>query len=177
MGQVYSKKDQKDINKIKDLQVLKPLLTNIQEQEKAIVSKMKKKDKQETLNIDFNKDFIIFSNKQIYRTYSIIGIMKTFSRNIRYNIIDLDYLLDVWYNSSGLLTKDAILNCDLLIIHGEPSLWQLNNKVMALKELITIRKTLNRKTWVFIEQANEKKFEEYYPKVINMIGNSYNSEF
>ena len=177
MGQVYSKKDQKDINKIKDLQVLKPLLVNIQEQEKSIVSKMKRKDKQDTLDIDFSKDFIIFSNKQIYRTYSTIGIMKTFNRNIKFDIIDLDYLLDVWYNSSGLVTKDSILNCDLLIIHGELSLWQLKNKEFALKELINIRKTLNKITWLYIEQADEKKFVEYYPKVINLLGKSYKSEF
>ena len=44
MSLVYNKKDQKDINRIRDLQVLKPLLLNIQEQEKAVVSKMKKKE-------------------------------------------------------------------------------------------------------------------------------------
>ena len=38
MSLVYNKKDQKDINRIRDLQVLKPLLLNIQEQEKAVDS-------------------------------------------------------------------------------------------------------------------------------------------
>lgn len=177
MSLVYNKKDQKDINRIRDLQVLKPLLLNIQEQEKAVVSKMKKKEKQDSLDIDFTKDFVIFSNKQIYKTYSIIGLMKNFNRNIKYYTLELDYLLDIWYHSSTTITKDDILNCDLLIIHGELSTWQVSNKAVALKELVNIRKTMNKITWLYMEQTNLQEFEEYYPKVTNAFGKSYRSEF
>ena len=75
------------------------------------------------------------------------------------------------------MTKDDILNCDLLIIHRELSTWQVSNKAMALKELVNIRKTMNKITWLYMEQTNLQEFEEYYPKVTNAFGKSYRSEF
>lgn len=175
MGKVYSDKDMKAISLKRDLIILKPLLSNIKEEEKTVYSKVLKNI--DTLDIDFKKSFVMISKKQIYKSYSTLGLMKYFNKNTKYFVLDLNILLDVWYNSSILINKSKLLNCDILIIHGPANTWQATNKTDALLELASIRKTMNKITWLYIEQSTLEDFEKNYPGVASALGKTYRSEF
>ena len=84
MGKVYSDKDMKAISLKRDLIILKPLLSNIKEEEKTVYSKVLKNI--DTLDIDFKKSFVMISKKQIYKSYSTLGLMKYFNKNTKYGI-------------------------------------------------------------------------------------------
>ena len=103
--------------------------------------------------------------------------MKYFDRNTKYEVIDLAFLLDIWYNNSEILDKNKILSCDILIIHGSSSINQASNKANALIELSEIRKTMRKITWLFIEGTTAQEFNTYYPGVTKSIGKTYYYEF
>lgn len=175
MSKVYSNRDMKSINLKRDLIILKPLLDNIKDEENKVYSKLIKD--LDNLDIDFKKSFIMFSKGQVYKSYSTLGIMKYFDKSVKYFILDLNILLDIWYNNSILIDKSKLLNCDILIIHGVATKWQATNKSDALKELVSIRKTMNKLTWLYIEKTSKDDFEEIYPDVTTTLNKTYRSDF
>lgn len=175
MSEVYSKKAQEDVELKRDFLILKPLLQNIKVEEKSVYSKVKSKIK--NLDIDFKTSLVMFSNKQVYKSYSIMGLMTSFNRDVKYYVVDLSILLDVWYNHSTIIDKSKLLSCDVLIMHGFNSSWQAENKKDALIELVSTRKTIGKLTWLFIEQSKSSEFNKLYPGVTKAFGKTYNSEF
>ena len=175
MSEVYNKKTQKDLELKKDFLALKPLLWNLKQEERTVNNKIKSNIN--NLNIDFKSSFVMFSKKQSYKSYSIVGLMTTFNRRTKYYVLDLSLLLDVWYNNSTLISKSKLLSYDILIIHGTGSAWQAENKKDALIELASIRKTMRKLTWLFIEQSTQQEFNNVYPEVCSSFGKTYNSEY
>ena len=171
-NEIYNKKMKKELELKRDAYKLQPLLHDIGIEQ---VSKNKVQNLKTNDDINFSKSFIMFSQKQIYKTYSVVGLMKCFNHNTKYFVLDLSLLLDVWFNSSLLINKSNLLNCDVLIIHGHAESYQAEHKSIALKELFSIRKTMNKITWLYIEGTNKQEFNTLYPEVVSSIGNCYNS--
>lgn len=163
MGKIYNKSYYDKLQLTKEIQVLKPLLLNLKQEEEKI-SKLVSSGKM-TFTLDFKRPFIVCSTSQVYKTISIYGIMNTFDRTIKYQFIDLSNLLDIWYQSSTIVPKDKLIFSDLLIVRGREDEWQVENKKLALIELVEIRKMKNRPTWLFIENITTKDFKDLYPGV------------
>ena len=175
MSIIYDKEKKKELELKRDALALKPLLWNLRTEEKGVYNKVKSNIN--NLNINFKNSFIIFSKNQIYKSYSIAGLMKSFSRNTRYYVLDLSILLDVWYNNNALINKSKLLNCDILILHGTGASWQAENKKDALLELVSIRRTMGKLTWLYIEQTNPQEFDVLYPGVSASFGKTHRSEY
>lgn len=168
MGKVYNKSYYDKLQLIKDAQVLKPLLLNLKIEEKKIPEFVM--EKKIPLNFDFKRPFILCSSRQVYKTISIYGIVNNFDRTVKYQFIDLSNLLDIWYQSSTIIPKDILLSTDVLIVRGREDEWQIENKKLALIELVEIRKMKNRPTWLFMEGLTLESFKELYPGVDKAFG-------
>lgn len=96
--------------------------------------------------------------------------MNNFDRTIKYQLIDLSNLLDIWYQSSTVVPKDKLIFSDLLIIRGRDDEWQIENKKLALIELVEIRKMKNKLTWLFMEGFTIESFKKEYPGVDKAFG-------
>lgn len=175
MSEVYSKASKKDLELKRDVVALQQLLQNIQIEEKNSLDNIKNNYKK--LHIDFTQSFIMFSQSQVYKSYSIIGLMTAYNRYTKYYILELAFLLDIWYQNSSLVDKSRLLDCDILIIRGVNSSWQAENKKDALIELINIRKSMGKVTWIFIEGATKEQFDTIYPGVSNNVYRTYNSKY
>lgn len=166
---IYSQKEINNIKYKREIKALSPLLNNINEEEKSVVNKVKRKKP----NINYKQSFLVVSNVQLYRSYSIIGIRDYFKLNTKYFILDLAMLLDIWFNNSQLIAKSSLLKCEILIIHGKAIEYQAGTKATALVELISSRKTLNKLTWLFMEDTNLENFNTLYPGVSSTLTNKY----
>lgn len=173
MSKVYDKKFLDKLSNLKDLQVLKPLLWDIQKQEPEAIKEIQELGKTD-LGIDFKESFICFSNYQVYKAYSTYGIMKFFNRNIKFLVLDFSMILDIWYDSKrlGVIDKNSLFTNDILIIKGVVDGSFAENRQQALFDLINIRKTMQKNTWFFIK-GYKGDFERYYSKVVNLIENIY----
>lgn len=174
MGSVYDRKAQKNLEAKKDFLALKPLLWNIKEEEPEVHKKIKSSLSKVDLN--FKKSFMVISKQQVYKSYSITGLMLAHDRKTKYYVLDLSLLLDVWWNSSALINKSKLLDCDILIVHGVDSTWQANHKIESMLELISIRKTMSKITWVFIEQSSSV-LNEAYNELIGALDNCHYSNY
>lgn len=164
-----------EINQKKIISFLNPLLLGIQDDENIAYNKFASTIKNKT-QFDFNKNFIMFSDFQIYRHVSILGILNTFDRTLKYKVLNLAVLLDVWYNESTLYNKDELRTCDLLIIHGINDIKFGANKSSALINLISIRKSLGKITWIFIHGCSPETYSQNQPGLLDEIKNIYNIE-
>ena len=182
--------DKDDILLCRNILPLKPLLTNITLEEKSIYKKVfkqhskKSEDSEESedtgkeikkLNYNFSKSFILFSKNQVYRTLSIYGLITQFNKNTKYRAIDLAILLNIWYNENAEIKKSDLLKDDVLIIHGKGSPLASVNKAEALVEILSTRKTLNKVTWIYIEESSLDEFDTKYPGVLTEVKSIYNS--
>lgn len=168
MGKIYNKNYFEKLQLTKEIQVLKPLLVNLKIEEERI-SKLVASGKM-TFTLDFRRSFIVCSISQVYKTVSIYGIMNNFDRTVKYQFIDLSNLLDIWYQSSTIIPKDKLLVSDILIIRGRDDEWQIENKKLALIELVEIRKMKNKPTWLFMENLKMEDFKDLYPGVDKSFG-------
>lgn len=172
MSNVYTKKKLKEIELKRDVQILEPLLWNIAEEGDIFKSvRYSIKDHNSKSSI------IVFSDKQVYKTYSILYLIKDFDRTVRYYILDFAMLLDSWWNNSTVIKKEELLDYDVLIIHGSSSIVQAEYKATALKELISTRKTLRKFTWLFIEGIDKEYFDKKYEGVVPMFDLKISSKF
>ena len=158
---------------------LRSLLTNIVDEERKIYKEVFKPNKSEEelkkLNYNFSKSFILFSKNQVYRTLSIYGLITQFNRNTKYMVLDLAILLNIWYNENNEIKKSDLLKDKILIIHGKCSSTASDWKAEALVELLSSRKTLNKVTWIYIEETNSEEFDSKYPGVVMEVKSIYNS--
>lgn len=157
---VYSKKEIDDLKLTRDRQILKPLLWNRDLEEGTATDKIK--NYLSVREIDFTKPVLIFSESQVYKTLSIIGLVKYHNRMTKYTILDLTIFLDIWFSDNSITTKNRLITTDILIIHSRPNLNNTNYKATALIELLDTRKTLGKITWLFIESMNREKFNSLY---------------
>lgn len=164
-----------EINQKKIISFLNPLLLGIQDDESIAYNKFVANIKNKT-SFDFNKNFIMFSDIQIYRHISILGILNTFDRTLKYKVLNLALLLDVWYNESTMYNKDELRTCDLLIIYGINDKKFGANKSAALISLISIRKSLGKLTWIFIRGCSPEEYSLNQPGLLDEIKNIYNIE-
>ena len=158
----------KEIQLIKAKQFLKPLLYNLSIEEGKIsdrISKMKK-----IKDLDFKQSFIIFSDVQIYKSVSVFAITKYFNRNIKYQVMSLSMLLDVWYSSydsTNIYTKDSLRTCDILILHGKNDTVYGNKKASVLVDLLNERRGYGKITWMFVDNTTIDSYKHYQPGVID----------
>ena len=96
--------------------------------------------------------------------------MNNFDRTVKYQFVDLSNLLDIWYKSSTIVPKDKLIFVDILIVRGRNDDWMVENKKLALIELVEIRKMKNKPTWLFMEGLTIKSFNELYPGVDKAFG-------
>ena len=166
---IYSKKEINDIKFKREIKALSPLLSNINDEEKLVVNKVKRKRP----TINYKQSFLVASNIQLYKSYSIAGLTKDYTTNTKYFILDIAMLLDIWFNNSQLIAKSSLLKYEILIIHGKAIEYQSETKATALIELISSRKTLNKLTWLFMEETNLESFNNLYPGVSSTLANKY----
>jgi len=173
--------DEKRINEIKQIKIqqfLKPLLYNLQEEESGISKTMAKI--KEIDNFNFKQSFLFVSDIQVYRTLSIFGIVKNFDRSIKYRVVNLSMILDIWYSSmqgSSLHTKDEIRTCDILILHGKNDTSFGDKKASVLVDIINERNSFGKLTWIFIDGTTLDGFNHYQPGVSTEIKNTLQVEF
>ena len=103
MSNLYNKEEEKALNIKRDAYKLKDLLYNIKEEENNLVEKIQQKGADFIYSKikNFKSSFIIVSKNQVYKTYSLVGIMKNYNKNVKYTILDIAFLLDVWYDHSS----------------------------------------------------------------------------
>ena len=166
---VYNKKEIEEIKLKREIKALSTLLVNINEEEPLVLDKIKTKKP----NINYNQSFLLLSNIQVYKTYSILGIAENFKLNTKYFVIDIGMLLDIWFNHSNLIDKSILLECDILIIKGKAISFQADTKATALIELVSSRKTLNKITWIYAEDTTLDSFNTLYPGVSDIVNNKY----
>lgn len=168
MGELYDEEYYKNLQLKKEAQVLKPLLSHMMEEEKkSILFLNKSSDK---LTLDFTKSLVICTQSQVYKSFSVYGIVTAFNRQVRYLQIDLANLLDIWYNQITITSKDQILSTDILIIRGRNDEFNIDNKIIALIELVGIRKMKNKPTWLFMEGLSLTQFNKDYPGIYRTFG-------
>lgn len=169
MSNVYSKKDiQKlELNKMK--QYFKSLVYDIKDEEPNIIKYIK----EHNISFDFTRSIAVFSKIQCYKSFSTYGIMKYFNKDTRYQVVEISFLLDIWFNNSTLISKDSLLECDILILHINELKWQAETKTNALLELLNTRKIMNKVTWLYIENCSSEEFEALYPGVLKLIRKKY----
>ena len=165
-----SQKKLDEINNKKIISFLSPLLLGLKDDEYYINDKCLSKN---STKFDFNKSFIMFTDVQAYRHISVIGILNTFDRTLKYRVLNLALLLDVWYNESTLMNKDDLRTCDLLIIHGTTDYRFGTNKATALIDLINTRKSYGKLTWIFIHGCEPAEFSKNQPGVLDEINNVF----
>ena len=166
---VYNKKEIEEIKLKREVKALSNLLININEEESSVLEKVKiKKPK-----LNYKQSFLVISNVQLYKTYSVIGITENFKLSTKYFILDLAILLDVWFNNSNLIDKSSLFECDILIIKGKGISHNSDKKATGLIELISSRRTLNKITWVYIEDTTLDNFNTLYPGVSDIVNNKY----
>ena len=163
------------INERKIISFLHPLLIGIQDDENLVYNKFSSNIKNKS-SFPFNKSFIIFSDVQCYRHISILGILNTFDRSLKYEILNLAVLLDIWYNESNIANKDALRTCDLLIVHGVDDAVNGFRKAAALIDLINTRKSYGKITWLFIHGCSPEQYSRNQVGVIDEIKNIYKLE-
>lgn len=129
-------------------------------------------------NIDYSHSYIMLSNSQVYKTYSIVGLLSISDKPLNYKILDLSYLLDIWYNrDSTLFSKTEIISCDVLIIKGN-ILGGIKEYVQsALIDLVNTRNTYNKVTWLYIKTDNQNGFMKEYKNVVKAYNNIYKSKY
>lgn len=158
----------KEIQILKAKQFLKPLLYNLNIEEGMISSRVQKM--KNIKDIDFKNSFIIFSDVQIYRSISVMGITRNFDRSIKYQVMSLSMLLDVWYSSydsTEIYTKDSLRTCDILILHGKNDKSFGDKKASVLIDLLDERRSYGKITWLFIDGTTADTFKHYQPGVID----------
>ena len=160
--------DKQKLERNVDLQILKPLLLNIKEEEPYLTNELK--DKFDFPSVDFTKSFVVLSNKQVYKSYSLVGLTKYHTRYTKYELVNLAIFLDIWYNQSEDYSKSILLNTDILILYGNYSNRGLDNKVEAISDLITMRKNSNKLTWLFIVGPNTASIKNKYEPTIKAAG-------
>lgn len=167
-------KSDEEISLIRNAVPLSKLLHNISNEEASIYKNINEESIQ-NMNVDFTQSFILFSKSQVYKTYSIVGLMKNYDRNTKYTVLDLGMFLDIWYNTNTIMNKPDILNPEILIIHGSAIENSATNRAACLIEMLSIRKTMNKTTWFYVEGANKTKFDNAgYGDVISMFLKVYN---
>lgn len=162
-----------EINNKKIISFLSPLLLGLKDDE-SYVDQNFNFDLDDQITFNFNRSLAIFSDIRVYRHLSIIGILNTFDRSLKYEILNLAILLDIWYNESTIISKDKLRTCDLLIIHGTNDPKFGINKSLALIDLINTRKSFGKITWLFIHGCDADTFSKDQPNVLNEISNIYN---
>lgn len=170
--------DNKKINEINEKKIisfLHPLLIGIQDDENLVYNKFSSTIDNK-VTFPFNKSFVLFSDIQCYRHVSILGILNTFDRSLKYEILNSAILLDVWYNESSIINKDALRTCDLLIIHGTNDEVNGFRKAAALIDLINTRKSYGKLTWIFINGCTPEQYTRSQVGVLDEIKNIYNIE-
>lgn len=158
----------KEIQILKAKQFLKPLLYNLSIEEGKISSRVQKM--KNIKDIDFKNSFIIFSDVQIYRSISVMGITRNFDRSIKYQVMSLSMLLDVWYSSydsTEIYTKDSLRTCDILILHGKNDKSFGDKKASVLIDLLDERRSYGKITWLFIDGTTADTFKHYQSGVID----------
>lgn len=172
MSNIYKDDFKKSLSLKRDFYVLRSLLVNIKTEEPEAI-KFVKKYNYNIPTIDFNDSFIVTSEHQIYRSISVVGIMKNFNKSVKYRVMDLALLVDIWYNQSNIFSKSELSDIDILIIHGKPFKKSAEQRTECLSELIGIRKTRNKKTWMFIETKDPNEFKTYYPGIVEYFNQQY----
>ena len=160
-------KEQLELNM--DATILKPLLINIQEEEPDMVAKLK--EKFEILSINFKKSILIISDRQVYKSYSLYGLLTCYNRLTKYFVANLAMLLDIWYNKHEFYTKMNLINPDVLIISGLSSgvSYHLD---LALAEIVTYRRNLGKVTWIFIFSPYYEQISKELNLTVKAIGSS-----
>ena len=158
----------KEIQMIKAKQFLKPLLYNLNIEEGEISEKISRMKR--IRDLDFNNSFIIFSDVQIYKSVSVFAITKHFNRNIKYQVMSLSMLLDVWYSSydeTQMYSKDNLRTCDILILHGKNDTAYGDKKASVLIDLLNERRSYGKITWMFVDGTTADSYKHYQPGVID----------
>lgn len=171
----YTDQEIQDLEVKKTAQIFKELLWRVKDEEPELYSNIEETCKKEEIN--FKDSFLMFSEGQVYKSYSIYGIMNNFNKRTKFKVVDLALLLDIWFNENTLYTKTEIITCDILILHGVPNKSAGSSKARVLLELLSTRKTMRKITWIFLEQSNMKKFEKLSPGVIGNVKEVYTSSY
>ena len=167
MSEVYNDKFYDKLHLTKEVQVLKPLLVNLKYEEK-VVSKLILEDKIPIKSLNFKEPFIVCSDTQVYKSISIYGIIKSFDCRVRYIQLDLAFLLDVWYRTINVPSKESTIYTDLLIIRGRKDDLYIENRISGLIELVHTRRVLGKPTWLFLEGMST--FDEDQEPLKNAFG-------
>lgn len=171
---IYTEEYMKNLELKHTRLVLNDLLVGIRREESVIIDNYLPRLRKTTIT-KFMKEgssSVFIYPKQLYRTVSIIGIMTNFNKNVKYKVLHLSMLLDIWYNTETLMNKPDILGSDILIIHGPIIEKSYENRTEALIDVINIRKTMHKTTWLFIEgtqtgfEEKHKKLKDYVDSVI-----------
>lgn len=163
---LYNKQYMEKLNTKRDKLLLNDLLINIQEEEsKAIKFFTEENCKRFRNTLKPLTVGLIFSKTQCYRTFSAMSIIASFDRKTKFKVLDLSMVLDVWFNTTTTMNKLSILSPDILIIHGRCLLKSVEFRVEALLDIISIRKTEHKTTWMFIE-GDSDIFRETYAEII-----------
>lgn len=170
MSELYTEEYKKQLALKRDLVVLKPLLNNIRKEEDKAINKIK----EDKVKIDFTKSILVVSNIQVYKSFSLQGLLSKFNRNTKYSVLDLSQLLDVWYNNSTMIDKSSLLIYDVLIIHGIVNTMSIEAKDIALQELLSTRQTSTKITWIYLEDTNNLDLKELFPRTSKSVNAVYN---
>lgn len=163
---LYNKQYMEKLNIKRDKLLLNNLLINIQEEESKAIKFFTEenckrfRDILKPLTVG-----LIFSKTQCYKTFSAMSIIASFDRKTKFKVLDLSMVLDVWFNTTTIMDKFSILSPDILIIHGRCLLKSAEFRVEALLDIISIRKTEHKTTWMFIE-GDSNIFKETYAEII-----------
>jgi hypothetical protein len=160
--------DKLSLETIRNAQPLKRLLWNLKDEEPEMFNKIKSSNYNLDVRLDYNNSFILISNEQIYKTYSIFGLMSNYKRNVKYSVIDINMILSVWYNESEI-KKDDILKSQILIIHGKANNKFHENIDDVLAEIYSIRNTMMKCTWIYLIEDYSEDLDSLYPKITSMI--------
>lgn len=160
--------DDLDLSTIKNAQVLKKLLWNLNEEESSVLSHFKHKKFKPDIRINYKSSFMILSDMQVYKTYSILGILNNFKRNVKFDTLDVALLLSAWFNESEI-NKDSLLKNNILIVHGGFPDKFYTQYDSALSELISIRSSMMKYTWIFFENTSKDDLSINLPKTTKLL--------
>lgn len=140
---------------IRDKEYLRPLLSLFKD-EGASLKDVKSKVSEEIVN---SKTISISSSTKVTAHFSVSALIKYFNRNTTYYYQNANNVIDAWFSDYNSEIKQNLLKPDILILDCYGVRDYKGPLERVLYEILDIRLTSGKRTWIFFNERNLNGFE------------------
>lgn len=155
---------------IRDKEYLRPLLMLFKD-EGVSLKDVKSKVNDEIVN---SKTISIRSTTKVTAHFSVAALIRYFNRNVTYYYQNANNVIDAWFSDYNSKTKQDLLKPDILILDCYGVRDYKGPLERVLYEILDIRLTSGKRTWVFFNKRNLNTFENIHSSMQAQISISEN---